>query len=341
MKYDVFISYSRRDYIDNAGNIIPGNVVSKILALFEEYKKHYNFEYFFDQDAIMSQHEYLKRISTAIADSRVMLFIASENSYASEFCSKELLFADKRRVHIHQYCIDDAIMPDDIDMLLGTHQYRKLRSCSEETIVSEVLSDALAKQIMPIREFKAIEVANNKDEKSSKRYKVGDYYDDGTKQGVVFKVWDNGAHGKIVSLDQSKDELQWCTDEQFDKECVVDSSSNSSGADNTSKIIARSDRKEYPAFMWCVAKGSDWYLPAVDELELLLLNDKVLDAVNKTLVHYNATPIFKRGVWESYWSSMECSQQAEYCAWRVFMGGGCVYGSRKCNYNYVRAVATF
>ncbi len=41
-------------------------------------------------------------------------------------------------------------------------------------------------------------------------YKVGDYYTDGTKEGVVFDVWNGGRHGKIVSLDQA--ELQWCTD---------------------------------------------------------------------------------------------------------------------------------
>ena len=37
---------------------------------------------------------------------------------------------------------------------------------------------------------------------AAKTYKIGDYYDDGVKQGVVFAVRDNGRHGKIVSLDQ-------------------------------------------------------------------------------------------------------------------------------------------
>ena len=29
-KYDVFISYSRKDYVDEQKNLIPGNEVSKI-----------------------------------------------------------------------------------------------------------------------------------------------------------------------------------------------------------------------------------------------------------------------------------------------------------------------
>ena len=30
IKYDVFISYSRKDYVDEQNNVIPGNEVSKI-----------------------------------------------------------------------------------------------------------------------------------------------------------------------------------------------------------------------------------------------------------------------------------------------------------------------
>ncbi len=29
-KYDVFISYSRKDYVDEQKNVIPDNVISKI-----------------------------------------------------------------------------------------------------------------------------------------------------------------------------------------------------------------------------------------------------------------------------------------------------------------------
>ena len=36
MKYDVFISYSRKDYVDINENIIKGNVISRIKELFKE-----------------------------------------------------------------------------------------------------------------------------------------------------------------------------------------------------------------------------------------------------------------------------------------------------------------
>lgn len=133
MKYDVFISYSRKD----------NNTAKQICSVLENYARHYKFKYFFDQDDIICRDEYLKRISSAISESKAMLFIASKNSYESEFCAKELLFADKRGVRIHQYRIDDAEIPLDIDMLLGTHQYREAKSTSIENFVREVLADSL------------------------------------------------------------------------------------------------------------------------------------------------------------------------------------------------------
>ena len=133
MKYDVFISYSRKDI----------NTAMQICSVLENYARYYKFKYFFDQDDIICRDEYLKRISSAISESKAMLFIASKNSYKSEFCAKELLFADKRGVRIHQYRIDDAEIPLDIDMLLGTHQYREAKSTSIENFVREVLADSL------------------------------------------------------------------------------------------------------------------------------------------------------------------------------------------------------
>jgi hypothetical protein len=131
----------------------------------DSYKQYYDFEYFFDQSEITSRDEYLKRISSAILESRVVLFLASKNSYDSEFCAKELLFADKKGRHIHQYLLDEAEMPSDIEMLLGTHQYRELKNTPIESVVKEVLSNSLSCEILTLDELNE----NNKLERQKQR----------------------------------------------------------------------------------------------------------------------------------------------------------------------------
>ncbi|MBO7242716.1 MAG: PEGA domain-containing protein [Alistipes sp.] len=167
-------------------------------------------------------------------------------------------------------------------------------------------------------------------------YKVGDYYDDGTKQGIVFYVDATGQHGKIVSLDQV--EKQWCSSAQFDKGIVVGASSESDGKANTDKVMSRSDSAEYSAFVWCRAKGKDWYLPAIDELKLLLLDSSVHEAVNRTLKKHRGDALFSIGEHKCYWPSTEYN---EFCAWGVYMIDGGTDYLNKNYYRYVRAVSAF
>ena len=53
-KYDVFISYSRKDYVDNDGNVIPNNMLSQIKATF----KANGISYWFDEEGIYSGDEF-------------------------------------------------------------------------------------------------------------------------------------------------------------------------------------------------------------------------------------------------------------------------------------------
>lgn len=53
-KYDVFISYSRKDYVDEAGNVILDNVVSKV----KDKLKGAGVSFWFDEDGIYSGQEF-------------------------------------------------------------------------------------------------------------------------------------------------------------------------------------------------------------------------------------------------------------------------------------------
>ena len=391
MKYDVFISYSRKDM----------HIATQVCDMLNRYACFYQFSYFFDKEEIKSRNEYLKRISSAISESRSMLFLASRNSFESEFCCKELLFADKRHVHIHQYRIDDSDAPDDIELLLCTHQYCEASSTSIEMIVREVLSDALECDVTSISVLEQQHRRNEELEReriaaeqhriraeienlekrsreldreilehekaiaglnaerqiikselenlhgilvegtsvaktissipagspTKKVYKVGDYYDDGVKQGVVFGVWDGGRHGKIVSLDQAK--LLWSN-----VDVLVGAVSEDDGNVNTDKIMSLTNKDKYPAFEWCRSKGKDWYLPAINELKLLLFNSDVRNAVNNTLEQQGGTFLPKYSCWSS-------TEYNKFGAWDVDMNDGGTYHTSKYYDYYVRAVSAF
>lgn len=161
-------------------------------------------------------------------------------------------------------------------------------------------------------------------------YKVGDLYNENGKEGVVFEVWDNGRHGKIVSLDETI--LQWCTEEQDNKEIVLGLTDESDGKANTDKVMQRRDSDQYPAFVWCRTKGADWYLPAKDELKTIYNNKS---KINSTLAEYGVK------LKAFYWSSMESKYNPKVYAWGVYMHDGDTFNRYK-NYRIcVRAVSTF
>ena len=160
-------------------------------------------------------------------------------------------------------------------------------------------------------------------------YKVGDYYNDGTKEGIVFEVYDGGWYGKIVSLDYSEE--QWVVDAVYKN--ATGATSETGGMSNMNKIKKLPNWKvNYPAFAWCASLGSDWYLPAKDELVLIYENR---DAINMGLSRRGY-----EGLTYFHWSSTESSED-EFCAWGVGMDGGHTLVCDKIDIRSVRAVSAF
>ena len=179
---------------------------------------------------------------------------------------------------------------------------------------------------------------------TSAPYKVGDYYNDGVKEGVVFEVTADGKSGKIVSMKQSTSYLQWSSDETEQKR-LIGADSETDGAYNSAKVKAISGwRSKYPAFKWCADLGEGWYLPSIKELRVFTLNEAVHDAVNRTLIARGGTKLYDKGERGWYWSSTELNHQSSsghFCAWYVYMLNGYTYYGYNDNTSYVRAVSSF
>ena len=120
---------------------------------------------------------------------------------------------------------------------------------------------------------------------TSAPYKVGDYYNDGVKEGVVFEVSADGRSGKILSM--REEHGYWCHSPHHKKVLGLDNVQDGSVNMDIIKGI-KNWRKKYPAFAFCADLGEGWYLPAFGELETFTLNSSVCEAVNKTLSELGA-----------------------------------------------------
>ena len=214
------------------------------------------------------------------------------------------------------FCAWNVHMYDDGD----TYYYNKPSNCYVRAVSS--FGDSS-------KTLSAVTTVSNS--KTSAPYKVGDYYNDGVKEGVVFEVSADGRHGKIVSMKQSGI-LQWSSDSAEQKR-LIGANSTTDGTANMAKVKAITGwRDKYPAFKWCADLGEGWYLPSKEELHTIYnlqdkLNPKLTDKLSEG--------------W--YWSSTEHDKRYGdyFCAWIVPMYNGYTYYNSKGNYSYVRAVSAF
>ena len=115
LKYDVFISYSTKDYIDESKNVIPNNVISQIKTALREA----GISYWFDEDGIYSGDEFAPVLARAIKDSELFLFISSANSNQSEWISSEIATAHAYGKKIVPLKIDDSVYHESVIMYVA------------------------------------------------------------------------------------------------------------------------------------------------------------------------------------------------------------------------------
>lgn len=89
--YDIFISYSRKDYLDENLNIIPGNVVSTI----KDTLTKEGFSFWFDEEGIYSGQNFIEKIVNNIESSKLFLYLSTANANASKWTCKEIASANE------------------------------------------------------------------------------------------------------------------------------------------------------------------------------------------------------------------------------------------------------
>ena len=127
-KYDVFISYSRKDTA----------VAEKIVKAFGKA----GITYFIDEQGIGGGLEFPAVLAEAIRNSRVFLFLASRNSYQSKFTQSEIVYAfnKKRKDEIIPYIIDDSDLPEELAFTFSAINWRRMAKHPVDTVlVNDIL----------------------------------------------------------------------------------------------------------------------------------------------------------------------------------------------------------
>ena len=325
MNHDVFISYSSKNS-------------AAAQAICHELEDN-NIKCWMAPRDIPVGAKYASVITQAIKECKAVVLVFSEYSAISPWVESEINIAFSNRRPIVPYKIDATPLEnyDEFYLMLNNRHWIeaypdfKTRFADLVTVISSLVGAKSSNVTKPTPA-------------PAKTYKVGDYYNDGVREGVVFEVSADGRHGKIVSMMQSAERLQWSYD-GAEQDRLIGANSETNGAYNMAKVKAISGwEAKYPAFKWCADLGECWYLPSKEELKTFTLNDAVHDAVNRTLIARGGTNLYDRGEWMGYWSSTEDNRKVlfgEICAWVVDMDLGYINYDNKSIYYYVRAVSAF
>lgn len=304
MKSDIFISYSRDD-------------LAEVEPFVKQIEARTGLRCWIDWNGIESGAEFEEKIVSAIDEVKVVLFFVSDHSMASPYAKMEINYAYNTQKKVVPVVLDGGQLRGWFLFKFGSINFI---DCKEPRQVDTLMGNLVTWCGECVPQPKPQPV---------KTYKVGDYFDDGQKQGVVFEVSEDGRHGKIVSLRQS--ERRWCSEAEYDKGIITGATDRRNGMTNQRKIEQINNwRNKYPAFAWCADLGEGWYLPVIEELQKIY---RVKDVVNKQLECQGGAEL---SPW--YWSSTEVD---DFCAWLVLMGYGYTLSPNKDLNRYVRAVSAF
>lgn len=147
MYFDVFISYSRKDT----------TIANRICDAFDRV----GISYFIDRQGIGGGMEFPQVIVEAIGQSRLFLFLASENSYKSKFTNNEILYAFNEKPHnsMLPYIIDGSCLPQDLRFVFASINIRNVVEHPVETVLIDDVLRLLGRE----RREMPLEVSVEKD----------------------------------------------------------------------------------------------------------------------------------------------------------------------------------
>lgn len=115
----VFISYSKRDYIDPKGNIIPGNPIDKVIKALTENR----ITYWIDREGLDPGVVFAEKIAKNIHSCDVVLYLASQKANSSVWTLKEISTAIDFGKTVIPVRLDHTPYSEAVSLYLSHIQY--------------------------------------------------------------------------------------------------------------------------------------------------------------------------------------------------------------------------
>lgn len=133
MGKDIFISYSRKDtaVADRICNALDRAGIS----------------YFIDRKGIAGGMEFPEILAHAIVDCKIFLFLASRNSYQSDYTANEITFAFNRKRKMLPYIIDGSELPLALEFTFSRINWRTIEDHPIETVLVNDLKALLGHNV--------------------------------------------------------------------------------------------------------------------------------------------------------------------------------------------------
>ena len=113
--FDVFVSYSHHDYLDENKQVVNGNIVTRITKVLADN----GISYWFDEKGIYSGDNFAKVLASFIRRCKIFLFISTKNSNASEWTSDEIATARMYKKKIIPFKCDESLYNEDIILFIA------------------------------------------------------------------------------------------------------------------------------------------------------------------------------------------------------------------------------
>lgn len=194
-KYDVFISYSREDYMDGHENVIPDNEVSKILEVLTTA----GITYWLDKKSkrgVLPGDEFAEIITERIKACKILVYISSTAANQSEWTKREIAYAVNCKKKIIPLLLDDSPYQDSVGLLINgldrINYYNNPKKGLEDMI--EAIKTHLDKLIEEERRMKEEmerqkEIERKKDEEMKRRREEGEKRQKELQEQLIKSIW--------------------------------------------------------------------------------------------------------------------------------------------------------